>query len=143
MKHGSAFILLFSLPGLLLAHHGDAGRFEEQVTTLTGTVVVLQLKNPHSIIILDVTDENGNVERWQAEDGSVNTLASVFGWNRDTIKPGDRITITGRPVKSGAPYINLTERARIVMTDTCEEIYHSRREFGGEPPEGPIVCPED
>lgn len=119
-----------------LAHHGDAGRFEEYTVTMTGTVVALQLINPHSSIILDVTDDSGNNVRWQAEFSSPANLMNNFGWNRNTLQPGDVITITGRPIKSGQPYINLSERARIVRTETCEEIYRSRSDPEG-PPTGP------
>jgi DNA/RNA endonuclease YhcR with UshA esterase domain len=145
MKNYTYFVfgaLLILLSNQLQAHHGDAGRFEEEVITLSGTVVVLQLKNPHSIIIVDVENENGVVERWQAEVGSVSQLTNNFGWNRNTIQPGDKITVTGRQVKSGAPYINLSEQARIVVTNTCEEIYHSSSAFRGAPPDTPIPdCP--
>ena len=124
-------------PGLwtsAFAHHGDAGRFEEDITSLTGTVVALQLVNPHSTIILDIPDENGNPVRWQAELTGVNNL-SRSGWTKDTLKAGDRILVSGRLIKSGAPYINLSENARVVRMDTCEEIYRTRSE-----PVGPISC---
>ena len=117
-----------------LAHHGDAGRFEETITSLSGTVVALQLVNPHSTIILDIPDENGNPVRWQAELTGVNNL-SRSGWTKETLKAGDRIIVSGRLIKSGAPYINLSENARVVRVDTCEEIYRTRSE-----PEGPISC---
>jgi len=119
----------------LAAHHGDAGRYAEEVTTLDGTVVALQLINPHSIIIFNVTDEAGATETWQAEMGGPQQLSRNFGWDRTTLKAGDHIRVTGRVVKSGAPHINLTERARIVLLDSCKEIYTSRSE-----PEQPVDC---
>ncbi len=118
-----------------LAHHGDAGRFEEETVTLTGTVVALQLINPHSLLVLDVADDAGQTVRWQAEfTGGANLQRN--GWTRQTLQAGDQITITGRPLKSGQPYINLSERARILRTETCEEIYRTRSDPDG-PPEGP------
>ena len=54
-----------------------------------------------------------------------------FGWTKDTLKPGDKITLTGRRVKSGAPYMNLTDRANIVMTDTGKEIFRTNN-YGTE-----------
>ncbi len=118
-----------------LAHHGDAGRYEDAVTMISGTVVALQLVNPHARIIFDVSDGSGQTVRWQAEVSSANGLARI-GWTRDTLKPGDRITLFGRVVKSGAPYINLSENARLLRTDTCEEIYRSGMNFG-DPPDYP------
>ena len=133
MGFTASAVALFAAP--LMAHHGDAGRYQDEVTTVTGTVVVLQLVNPHSSIIFEVEDDEGNVVRWQAEVGSPGQLAANFGWDRNTVVPGIELQFTGRVVKSGAPYINLNERARIVLVDTCEEIYHSR-----SLPENPLTC---
>ena len=115
--------LLNAIP--FLAHHGDAGRYEENVVVLTGTVVEVQLVDPHSIIVLDIPDDKGQPVRWQAELGGRNALAKNFGWNKSTLKFGDKITITGRRVKSGAPYINLTEKANVVLTDSGKEIFRT------------------
>ena len=117
----SASMLLTSVP--FLAHHGDAGRYEESTVVMTGTVVEVQLVDPHSIIVIDIPNEKGQVVRWQAELGGRNALAKNFGWNKNTLKFGDKLTITGRKVKSGAPYVNLTEKANVVMTDTGKEIF--------------------
>jgi hypothetical protein len=60
------------------AHHGDAGRYEEAITTLSGTVVALQLINPHSLIIVDVDDpQTGKPVRWQVEISNANGLARI------------------------------------------------------------------
>jgi Family of unknown function (DUF6152) len=113
------------LAGPVFAHHGDAGRYEDTISTITGTVVALQLVNPHSVIVLDVQDDTGKTVRWQAEMGGAAQLARNFGWNRTTLKAGDKITLTGRRIKSGAPYFNLTEQARIVRADTGEELFRT------------------
>lgn len=46
------FFLLSLFPLLASAHHGDAGRFNDDNTELHGTVVVLQLINPHSVVLI-------------------------------------------------------------------------------------------
>jgi uncharacterized protein DUF6152 len=125
----AAAVVLAALPAF--AHHGDAGRYEDNLTVLTGTVVELQLITPHSIIVVDVPDESGKVVRWQAEMGGRTAMIKDFGWSKDTVKPGDKITITGRKVKSGAPYLNLTDRANIVLTDSGKEIFRTKN-FGTE-----------
>lgn len=126
-------VAAFSAP--LLAHHGDAGRFNENTRSISGVVVAVQLINPHSTILFEAADESGATVTWQAELGSPRQLSSRFGWNRQTLPPGTKITVTGRQLKSGAPYINLTERSRIVLTDSCEEIYHSTTL-----PDEPLAC---
>jgi hypothetical protein len=109
----------------LWAHHGDAGRYDENSVTLKGSVVELQMINPHSIIVLDAPDASGKMTRWQAELGGPNALSRGFGWTRNTLKPGDKITLVGRRVKSGAPYMNLTERAVVYMTDSKKLLFRS------------------
>jgi len=107
-------------------HHGDAGRFETEVSTITGSVVALQLINPHAAVLITAPDAAGNNVTWHVEMEAPQRLQREFGWDRNTLKPGTSITVTGRRIKSGAPNINVTERARILLTETCEEIYHSR-----------------
>jgi hypothetical protein len=117
----AATLLLISSP--LFAHHGDAGRYEENTMELKGTVVEVQLVDPHTVLVLDVPNEKGEVVRWQAELGGRTLLTKNWGWNKNTLKFGDKLTITGRRVKSGAPYMNLTDRASVVLTDTGKEIF--------------------
>jgi len=132
---GIVGVFLALVSASALAHHGDAGRYEDAITTLFGTVVTLQLINPHSSVILDVEDENGQIVRWHAEFSNATGLARI-GWTRETLKPGDRIAVSGRRVKSGAPHINLSERARMIKLETCEEVYRSGMIFG-DPPDYP------
>jgi hypothetical protein len=126
-------VLVWSSP--IGAHHGDADRYNPEVTTVTGTVVDVQMVNPHARIVLDV-QEGGKTVRWQAELGGPQQLIKQFGWTPSTIKSGMKLTLTGRRLKSGAPYLNLTERANIVATDTGKEIYRTAN-FGESAPQGP------
>ena len=115
------------------AHHGDAGRYDESPFVITGTVVEIRLTNPHSIVVFEAPDPkaDGKITRWQAEMGSGQQLRQL-GWNKDNPKIGDKITLTGRRVKSGAPYMNMTEKAQVLLTDSGKEIYKTPN--FGEPP---------
>ena len=77
------------------------------VVTLQGTVTSFAWANPHVQIHFDVKDANGNVEKWTAESASVTRL-SRSGWTRDTLKPGDQITVTGYRAKNGSQGLFLT-----------------------------------
>jgi hypothetical protein len=112
-------------PGPLSAHHGDAGRYVEEVIVVKGTVIAVQMLNPHSMIVFEATEADGKKVRWQAEMGAPQALMRDFGWTKETLKAGDQITLTGRRPKSGAPYLNLTERANIVMTESGKEIFRT------------------
>ena len=124
-----AAVASLALSGAAWAHHGDAGRYIEEVVDVTGVVVETQLINPHSILVFDVTDDSGKTVRWQAELGGAQTFIRN-GWTND-VTPGSRVTLTGRRVKSGAPYMNMTERARIILTDSGKEVL--RNDNYGEP----------
>jgi len=105
----------------LHAHHGDAGRYEDKLTTVKGTVVELQLINPHSMVVLDVKDESGTVVRWRGEAGSGTQLRG-WCWGKEVIKVGDTVTMIGRRLKNGSPYMTLSENARVIDANG-KEIY--------------------
>ena len=138
-----AFIIFSAAAGLLLvgapafAHHGDAGRYEENIVTMTGTVVDMQLVDPHSVIVFDVADDSGKTVRWSAELNGRGGL-SKMGWTKNTLKPGDKVTVTGRKVKSGAPYMNLTDRANIVTVADGKEIFRTEN-YGTNTPKRPAA----
>ena len=113
-----------AMPARIGAHHGDAGRYDEGQFTITGTIVEIKYTNPHSLVVFDASDPAGKVTRWQAEMGSGNQL-KMAGWTKDNPKVGDKIILIGRKVKSGAPYMNMTEKAQITMADGGKEIYRT------------------
>src|SRR5512145_1296911 len=115
---------VLSFAGQARAHHGDADRYVQEVIDVTGTVVELKMVNPHAHIIFDA-EEGGKTVRWQAELGGPQQLQKQFGWTPLTVKKGMKLTFTGRRLKSGAPYLNLTERARIIDTATGKEIFRT------------------
>ena len=105
---------LFLMSASLLAHHGDSGRYEEKLTTVKGTVVELQLINPHSIVVLDVKEDEGDkITRWRGEAGSATQLRG-WCWTKEVIKAGDTVTMIGRRLKNGSPYMTLSENARVI-----------------------------
>jgi Family of unknown function (DUF6152) len=85
---------------LALGHHSAAAFDSTQRKEITGTVKKFDYSNPHTWVWLDVTNEQGAVETWGVEGMSPNFL-NRRGWTRNTIKPGDKLTITIRPMKNG------------------------------------------
>jgi hypothetical protein len=88
--------------GSALAHHGNVAYDEQHPTTINGVVTEFVWSNPHCQIYLDVKDKKGNVVNWGVESQSPGILHRN-GWTRDSVKPGDHITVTLVPAKSGAP----------------------------------------
>ena len=93
-----AVLLIASFPAL--AHHGGANYDIEHPITLTGTVTQFELINPHSLLRFCVKNADGTVANWLAVWAPPQVLMRM-GWRADTLKPGDRITITGGPAKDG------------------------------------------
>ena len=83
------------------AHHSFAPFDMANQKTVTGTVKQVEWTNPHTWIWLDVPNDQGVVEAWGFEGMSPNFLARR-GWTRTTLKTGDRITISYRPLKDGS-----------------------------------------
>ena len=90
----------FSAP--LFGHHGYAAYDTERKITLKGTVTRWIWSNPHCIILLDVSDDSGNVAHWVVETENPSTM-SRSGWTDKSIKVGDQITVSALPVKNGSP----------------------------------------
>lgn len=105
MKSKLFFVLtvgavLLMASGTLFAHHGGAQYDAKHAVTVTGTVTEYRFTNPHVQIHFDAKDESGNVDKWVAETASPQRLFS-FGWNAKTLRPGDKITVTGAQLKDG------------------------------------------
>ena len=101
-----------------LAHHANSAYDRERTISVTGVVTRWQFINPHAGIFLNVTDEHGNVTEWAGEFQSIQDLYRGYGWNKNTFKPGDKITIYGNPDRrDGHPSM---WTSRVVMPDGTE-----------------------
>jgi hypothetical protein len=89
------------------AHHSFAVYFDStKDVTVTGKVTAFRFTNPHGTIVLEVTDAQGHVREWRAETNAPVVLQRR-GWTRDSIKPGQTVTIEGWPSRDGKPYLRL------------------------------------
>ena len=90
--------LLTSVP--LAAHHGDAiYDVTAKNVTMKGSVTEWVWANPHCVFRFDVAD-NGQVAHWVAETTAPPSLVQR-GWTKQSLKPGDQVTVTVLPVKNG------------------------------------------
>jgi hypothetical protein len=90
------------------AHHGSTAYNTSEPYTVTGTVVDFQFLNPHCIITLETKDDSGAVQKWQGELTSPNHLIRA-GWNAQSLKAGDKVTLTGWRHKSGTNSLWITK----------------------------------
>jgi hypothetical protein len=84
------------------AHHSGAMFDNTKTITLTGAVKDYKWLNPHGSIEM-ITMEPGGVEKlWAIELSTPNILVRK-GWSAHSLKPGDKITLTARPMRDGGP----------------------------------------
>jgi hypothetical protein len=102
------------------AHHSFAGTYREgEMITIEGEVAEFSIRNPHSYIQVEVTDQEGNVTRWGGEWGGVTQL-SQGGVDRFTLKIGDRIVVDGAPARDPNDPRLLVGRVFRPATETTE-----------------------
>ena len=99
-------VSIFSLP--LFAHHGAAAYDMGKSVILKGTVTQWVWANPHCILQLDVTDDHGQVVQWSAETENPSSMVH-YGYTKQSLKPGDQVTVTVVPVKNGKPFGRIVE----------------------------------
>jgi hypothetical protein len=99
-----SFALLVSLLavcGPVFAHHGAASYAEKVVVLKDATVTNFKWSNPHTILLFDVKDDKGDVSHWAGEAGSPSAV-SLLGWTKNSIQPGDVVTVYIYQAKSGS-----------------------------------------
>jgi hypothetical protein len=102
----SIIFLLLGWPGTVSAHHSNAAYDRNHQNKLKGTVVEFKWANPHIQILFDVKGRSGAIQRWIGEGPSPSQMIEN-GWTRETLKPGDRISIAGNLPKNGSSSVRL------------------------------------
>ncbi|HUK34836.1 MAG TPA: DUF6152 family protein [Vicinamibacterales bacterium] len=100
------------------AHHSFAAEYDSTKSiTVTGEVIRLEWTNPHARVVVDGKDENGVKKEWDFELGPPTTLMRR-GWNRNSLKPGNVITVEGfrskdEPSTANARMVKLSDGRQV------------------------------
>lgn len=83
------------------AHHSFAMFDNAKTITVVGTVEQFRWQMPHVWIHMELRQPDGEVVKWAGECHAPNIIARK-GWNRETLKAGDRISVTMHPMRNGS-----------------------------------------
>ena len=121
-------VVLLSVSVPIFAHHGAASYDISKMTTLKGTVTSIRWVNPHAEIDIEVNDATGKTQKYLVE--SVSPLGlSRNGWTKDSLKPGDQISVTGNLSKNGTHILRLK---KIVFPTGKELTILSGEDYAGQ-----------
>jgi hypothetical protein len=95
-----AFAALLLAPRAAVAHHGQAAYEPTKELTLRGTMTDFEWANPHCLLRFDATDDKGKEQHWIVQAISP-LMLTRFGWTRNSLKPGDVVTVVLHPAKNG------------------------------------------
>jgi hypothetical protein len=96
--------------GSALAHHSFSMFDMKATKTITGTVKQFEWTNPHTWLWIMVPNDKGDLEQWGIEGMSPNFLGRR-GWSKNTLKPGDKISVDIHPLRNGekgGTFLNVT-----------------------------------
>ena len=98
---------LFLVSAPMFAHHGEANYDTDKIVAVKGTVTDFQFINPHTLITMDVKNDKGETEKWSCEMRSPGMLVRAGGWDKNTLKTGDVITVYGYRARNGSSVMRL------------------------------------
>jgi hypothetical protein len=110
----------------VLAHHGISNWDLNKDLSITGTLVRIELINPHSWIFVDVKGADGRLTHWRCEMRSVNSLRRS-GWTQEMFRVGSTLTITGSPERTKPDWCYL---GTIVFADGSRMDRYGQRQLG-------------
>ena len=114
----STLMVAVLLVSTVAAHHAFSPVYDDKRTvSVAGVVTQFRFVNPHALLYLDVTDDKGQVTKWTVEFAGRLNL-SENGWTEDTIKAGERVTVTGNPTHAAST--NRMAFRKLVRADGSE-----------------------
>jgi hypothetical protein len=111
-------LLLSAAP--VMAHHAFATEFDaSKPVTKRGIVTKIEWTNPHVWFYVNVKKEDGTLENWAFEMGGLGALNNR-GWNRNTLKIGDEVSVEGFLARAGGPKANARSVTMIQSGQTLD-----------------------
>ena len=112
MKLPVTALFFVALPAA--AHHSSAMYDQQQDIRLEGVVGEFEWVDPHVYIRVETEDEGGERIMWLVE-GRPPAAMRRLGWSRDSLAPGDHVTVAANPGR------NANRRIALGLTVTKED----------------------
>lgn len=121
MKNRSLAALVLAVGALAvcrpaLAHHGNAAYADSITEFKQATVTKVLWSNPHVLINFDAKNAKGEDVHMVVETAAPQALR-LIDWSKDSIKPGDIVTVRMYVAKNGNPAGRLN---KILLADGSE-----------------------
>jgi hypothetical protein len=112
-----ALVLTIAVAAPLIAHHSFSAEFDRtKRVELRGFVTKVEWTNPHVWFYINVVDpQTGRTTNWGVELGPPHGL-QAGGWQRETMKLGDEVSLTGSRAKNGSNRVNASGDVLLVRT---------------------------
>ena len=105
-----------SVGGPALAHHGNAAYADTITEFKQATVTKVAWANPHALIDFDAKNAKGEIVHMVVETAAPQALR-LIGWSKDSVAPGDVVTVRMYVAKNGNPAGRLN---KIILADGSE-----------------------
>ena len=115
----AAFVLaggVLAVASPLLAHHGNAAYADTITEFKQATVTKVAWANPHALINFDAKNAKGEIVHMVVETAAPQALR-LIGWSKDSVAPGDVVTVRMYVAKNGNPAGRLN---KIILADGSE-----------------------
>ncbi len=98
----------------LVAHHAESAQFDaNKPVEVKGVIKKVEWANPHIWFYVDVKDDTGKVTTW-GFSGLPPGMLARRGFTKNTLKPGDAVTVRGSRAKDGS---NNASGGRVTFAD--------------------------
>lgn len=95
------------------AHHAFAANYDiDNIGTVEGKIAEVAWSNPHVHYYIQVANEDGSTDLWDVESSNLSGM-TARNWDRNTLRVGDEIRVTGALGRNGIHRIQMRDVVRL------------------------------
>jgi len=95
-------VLMWSAPAATMAHHSISAMYDRaKELEIDGRISRVDVRNPHSIIVVEAAGPRGTTESWELESRGAGGMQQS-GFSNATLQVGERVKVKGSPAHDGS-----------------------------------------